>query len=197
MRGLLYSCTTSISEVWGDMSVKQYIETSRLLLRDWKEEDIPAFVRLNSDEKAMEYFLDTLSYEETVGFYHRIQEEFETCGYGLYAVERKEDGTFMGYVGLHRITFDIEIVPAVEIGWRLLPEYWNRGYATEAALACLDYARDRLKMKELYSFTSLLNKRSERVMQKIGMKRVKEFSHPLVDSSHPLCRHVLYKIDLV
>lgn len=176
--------------------IKIYIETPRLILRDWKEDDIPVFARLNSDEKAMEYFLNKLSYRETLDFYSRIKREFETCGYGLYAVERREDGSFMGYVGLHGITFDIDIAPAVEIGWRLLPDFWNRGYATEAALACLDYAKEQLKLKELYSFTSLPNKRSERVMQKIGMKWVKEFNHPLVALGHPLCRHVLYKIEL-
>lgn len=179
-----------------DECIKVYIETHRLILRDWKEEDIPHFACLNADEKVMEYFLKTLSYEETVEFYHRIKKEFAACGYGLYAVERKEDGVFMGYVGLHGITFNLDIVPAVEIGWRLLPEFWNQGYATEAALACLDYAGRELGLKELYAFTSIPNKRSERVMQKIGMKRIKAFDHPLVEPEHPLCRHVLYRKEL-
>ncbi|WP_455586945.1 GNAT family N-acetyltransferase [Bacteroides sp.] len=179
-----------------DACVKQYIETSRLILRDWKEDDIPAFAKLNSDEEVMEYFLKKLSYQETLDFYRRIKDEFETCGYGLYAVERKEDSVFMGFVGLHGVTFDVDFAPAVEIGWRLLPEFWNKGYATEAALACMNHAKEQLKLNVLYSFTSLPNKRSERVMQKIGMKWVKEFDHPLVDTGHPLCRHVLYKIEL-
>ncbi len=178
-------------------SPKQYIETPRLILRDWKEEDIPIFARLNSDDKAMEFFLNKLSYQETLNFYNRIQKEFSTSGYGLYAVEKKEDHAFIGYVGLHNITFDVDFAPAVEIGWRLLPEVWNQGYATEAASACLEYARTTLGLKELYSFTSLPNKRSERVMQKIGMMKDKEFNHPLVSPDHPLYRHILYKITLV
>lgn len=177
-------------------SVEKYIETNRLVLRGWKEEDIPVFARLNSDKQVMEYFLHTLTREETLGFYRRIQEEFAVSGYGLYAVETKQDGCFIGYVGLHNVTFDVDFAPAVEIGWRLLPGAWNKGYATEAASACLDYARNRLKMKEVCSFTSLPNERSQRVMQKIGMKRIKEFGHPLVDPAHPLYRHVLYKIKL-
>ena len=108
-------------------SSKQYIETSRLILRDWKEEDIPVFARLNSDDKAMEFFLNKLSYQETLDFYNRIQKEFSTSGYGLYAVEKKEDHAFIGYVGLHNITFDVDFAPAVEIGWRLIPEVWNQG----------------------------------------------------------------------
>ena len=147
--------------------MQTYIETSRLILRDWKEEDIPAFARMNADPHVMEFFLHPLTPEESLAFYHRIQNEFQTCGFGLYAVERKEDHAFMG-----------------------------RGYAPEAATACLEYARESLDIKELFSFTSLPNQRSERVMQKIGMERVREFGHPLVPAEYPLHRHVLYHIDL-
>lgn len=176
-------------------SPKQYIETPRLILRDWKE-DIPVFARLNSDDRVMEFFLNKLSYQETLDFYNRIRKEFASRGYGLYAVEKKEDHAFIGYVGLHDVTFDVDFAPAVEIGWRLAPEAWNQGYATEAASACLEYAKTTLVLKELYSFTSLPNKRSERVMQKIGMVKDKEFNHPLVSPDHPLYRHILYKITL-
>lgn len=175
---------------------KQYIDTPRLILRDWKEEDIPVFTELNRDERVMEFFLNKLTYQETIDFYNRIQTEFSTRGYGLYAVETKEDHAFIGYVGLHAVTFDVDFAPAIEIGWRLLPETWDKGYASEAASACLQYAKNILGLKEIYSFTSLPNKRSERVMQKIGMIKVKEFNHPLVPSDHPLLRHVLYRVNL-
>lgn len=175
--------------------MKHYIETPRLILREWAEEDIPEFARLNSDDRVMEYFLNKLSYEETIEFYNRIQEEFKASGFGLYAVERKEDHLFMGHVGLHKVTFAVDFAPAVEIAWRLLPEFWGKGYATEAAAACLNYAKNELKIAEVVSFTSLPNTRSERVMQNIGMTRVKEFNHPLVEPSHPLYRHVLYKAE--
>lgn len=177
-------------------SNKQYIETPRLILRSWKDEDMVEFARLNSDERVMEYFLKKLSYNETIDFYNHIQTEFEAYGFGLYAVEEKQNNVFIGYVGLHNITFDVDFAPAVEIGWRLLPESWNQGYATEAALACLDYAAAELQLNEICAFTSLLNKASERVMQKIGMKRIKEFNHPLVEPTNRLYRHVLYKIQL-
>lgn len=179
-----------------DTLPKHYFETSRLVLRSWKEEDIPAFVRINKDEQVMEYFLNKLTYEETLEFYNRIQKELDACGYGLYAVEKKNDHTFIGYVGFHEVTFEVDFAPATEIGWRLSAENWNKGYATEAASACLEYAQKHLKLKEVYSFTSLPNKRSQRVMQKIGMSKIKEFNHPLVPTGHYLCRHVLYKIEL-
>lgn len=177
--------------------MKQYMETSRLILRDWHEEDIPAFARLNADERVMEFFLNKLSYQETVAFYNRIRDEFDTLGFGLFAVEEKHTRTFLGYVGLHRVTFDVDFAPAIEVGWRLIPECWGKGYATEAATACLHYAKDELKLKEVVSFTSLPNKRSERVMQKIGMTRLKEFNHPLVAPEHPLYKHILYKITFI
>ena len=149
---------------------------------------------MNADPNVMEFFLNSLSSEESFAFYQRIQNEFQTCGFGLYAVERKEDHDFMGYTGLHQITFDVDFALGIEIGWRLAHEYWGQGYAPEAATACLEYTRNKTDIKELFSFTSLLNQRSERVMQKIGMERIREFDHPLVPGEHPLCRHVLYHI---
>lgn len=176
--------------------MKQYIETPRLILRSWKEEDIPHLARMNSNDKVMEYFLKQLSYEETIAMYNQIQEEFAKYGFGAYAVAEKDTGNFVGFVGLHNVTFEVDFAPTVEILWRLLPEFWGKGYAKEAATACLNYAKDELKLKEVVSFTSLSNKRSEHVMQKIGMTRIKEFNHPLVEPNHPLYRHILYKADL-
>lgn len=173
--------------------MKQYIETPRLILRDWKEEDVELFARINSDEQVMEYFLKRLDEKETLAFYRHIVDEFADCGFGLYAVEDKVDGTFIGYVGFHHFNFDADFAPGLEIGWRLRKESWGKGLATEAALACLEYGRDILGLQEVYSFTSLPNKRSERVMQKIGMSFVREFGHPLVDPAHALYKHVLYK----
>lgn len=146
--------------------MKQYFETQRLIFRSWQEEDISYLARLNSDDKVMEYFLKKLSYQQTIALYNQIQEEFTIYGFEAYSVEEKETGVFIGFVGLHNVTFEVDFAPAVEILWRLLPEFWGKGYATEAAIACLNYAKEELKLKEIVSFTSLLNKRSEHVMQK-------------------------------
>lgn len=107
-------------------------------------------------------------------------------------MQRKAEGDFIGFVGLHRFAFDVDFAPGIEIGWRLAPEVWGRGYAPEAATACLGYAGNVLGLETVYSFTSLPNLRSQRVMRKIGMERVGEFDHPLVPGDHPLRRHVLY-----
>ncbi|MCD7899618.1 MAG: GNAT family N-acetyltransferase [Bacteroides sp.] len=173
-----------------------YIETPRLFLRDWKEEDILPFAQLNSDPHVMKYFLKSLTKKESLEYYYRIQEEFTQRGYGLYAMEKKEDGAFIGYTGFHHITFDVDFAPGVEIGWRIRYEDWNKGYVTEAAKACLLYAKEYLTFQTIWSFTSLPNKSSERVMQKIGMERIKTFPHPAVPDEHSLKEHVLYKIML-
>ena len=64
----------------------------------------------------------------------------------------KKDHTYMGYTGLHQITFDVDFAPGIEIGWRLAYEYWGQGYAPEAANACLEYTRNKTDIKELFSF---------------------------------------------
>lgn len=174
---------------------KVYAETSRLILRSWNTEDIKPFAAINSDQQVMRYFPSPLSETESEAFYKRIIDELEQKGYGLFAVELKADGAFIGYVGLHEIGFDADFAPGVEIGWRLGSEYHNKGYATEAAVAVLSCAR-QLGLRRLYSFTAKLNIPSERVMQKIGMQKVGEFEHPKLDEDSPLRTHVLYRIDL-
>ncbi len=172
-----------------------HIETDRLILRSWKPEDLPSFADMNKDERVMRYFPATLTYQQTESFYNRIQSEFERKGWGLYAVEIKSTGEFIGYVGLHEIGFDANFTPGVEIGWRLAADYHNLGYATEAAKAVLSLAKST-GIERLFSFTAKINAPSERVMQKIGMVKAGEFMHPNLSDDSPLCVHVLYTIDL-
>ena len=143
----------------------------------------------------MKFFPALLMEEETKAFYNRIQDEFIRNGWGLFAVELKSTGHFIGYVGLHEIGFDAEFTPGVEIGWRLAADYHNKGYATEAAKEVLRLAKSK-GIERLFSFTADINKPSERVMQKIGMEKVGEFDHPKLSAESPLCRHTLYRIDL-
>ncbi len=143
----------------------------------------------------MRYFPATLNEAETEAFYNRIQDEFNRYHRGLYAVEIKTTGEFIGYVGLHEIGFEADFTPGIEIGWRLAADYHNQGYATEAAKAVLKLAKES-GIGRLYSFTAKINSPSERVMQKIGMVRVGEFKHPKLSVDSPLSDHVLYRIDL-
>lgn len=167
------------------------IETDRLILRSWHPDDLPLFADMNKDERVMRYFPALLSDAETELFYERIQNEFSQKGWGLYAVELKATGRFIGYVGLHEIGFEADFAPGVEIGWRLAADYHNKGYATEAAIAVLNMVHE-LGIERVYSFTAKVNLPSERVMQKIGMIKAGEFDHPRLAIDSPLRTHVLY-----
>lgn len=171
-----------------------YFETSRLRLRDWKEEDLEPFCRLNADEQVMKYFPKPLSTEETNEFYEVIEAEFRECGFGLYAVEIKESKTFIGFIGFHRATFAAGFTPCIEIGWRLKKEAWGYGYATEGASACLQHGFHTLDFDEVYSFTADVNIPSKKVMEKIGMSFIDMFYHPKVEQSSRLSKHVLFHI---
>ena len=137
-----------------------------------------------------------LSREQSDAVATRIRKHFDRHGYGLWAVELPELAPFIGFVGLSIPSFEAHFTPCVEIGWRLACEHWGRGYASEAATAALDFGFGELGLAEIVSFTSTVNQRSMRVMERIGMTRAPEddFDHPSLAEGHPLRRHVLYRI---
>ena len=174
------------------------METDRLILRDWKDEDLAPFADLNGDPGVMEYFPSVLTREESDDLASAIRNKIKIEGWGPWAVELKATGEFIGVVGLQKSESNLPFYPCVEVAWRLSSKHWNKGYATEAAKASLNYASSVLNLKEVVSFTAKLNVRSQTVMKKIGMcSDGYEFDHPGVPSDSPLCRHVLYKISFV
>lgn len=144
----------------------------------------------------MKHFPALLSREESDALVARIEAHFEQHGFGLWAVEIVEVAPFAGFVGLSVPRFEASFTPCVEIGWRLAAEHWGRGVATEAARRALDFGFTELGLKEILSFTVPENRRSRRVMEKIGMTHDPgdDFDHPLLPAGHPLQRHVLYRI---
>lgn len=172
--------------------MKYYFETLRLGFRNWRKTDAIPFARMNADPDVMQFFPARWSAEQTQEKMDSYQSEIGDKGYGLWAVEVKHAREFIGFIGFHEATFASHFTPCIEIGWRLDKRYWNFGYATEGAKGCLVRGKV-LGLKEIYSFTSALNARSERVMQKIGMIKIGEFQHPKIENDHPLKTHVLYK----
>jgi len=169
-------------------------DTGRLKLRQWIDGDFEPFARINSDPEVMKYYPNILSEEESNNLVHKFKILISEKGWGFWAVERIEDNSFIGFVGLNEPLYDLPVSPCVEIGWRLGKEYWGNGYATEAGKACLDIAFNILNLSEVYSFTSLSNKKSKAVMERIGMKDTGvEFEHPMIIEGHELRRHCLYK----
>jgi ribosomal-protein-alanine N-acetyltransferase len=149
---------------------------------------------MNKDPAVMQYFPRVYTEDESIAMVGRIGAFFDEHGYGLYALELRQTGEFIGYAGFAKPTFDSWFTPCIEIGWRLRQEYWGSGLATEAARACLEHGFQKLGLVEVFSFTALLNTRSERVMQRVGMTRLGEFDHPRMEPGHPLRPHVLYNI---
>ena len=172
------------------------LATERLKLRRWTDSDREPFAALNADLEVMEYFPAPLNRAESDRMIDRIEEVFDRKGFGLWAVEVADNGAFIGYVGLWPAVFEAHFTPAVEVGWRLAQASWGRGYATEAARAATADGFERLGLPEIVSFTALVNRRSQRVMEKLGMKRepADDFEHPLVPAGSPLRAHVLYRL---
>ena len=172
------------------------LETDRLILRDWRDADREPFARMNADPRVSEFLPGALTREESDDFVDRIVERWTEDGTGLWAVERREDGAFLGFTGLAVPRFEAAFTPAVEVGWRLAFEAWGHGYATEAARAALRYGFEVAGLDEIVSFTVPANVRSRAVMERIGMTRdpADDFDHPNLAPDSPLRRHVLYRL---
>ena len=170
-----------------------YLFTSqRLGFRKFHLGDSDNFYSMNSNDEVMRYFPSLLTKDQSDSLLDRINTHIDENGFGFLAVDHLDTNTFIGFIGLKRTNFEADFTPCVEIGWRLIPDFWNQGLASEGASRCLEFAFSALQLNEIYSFTPLLNKPSERVMQKIGMIKVGEFEHPLVEDGHPLKTHCLY-----
>jgi RimJ/RimL family protein N-acetyltransferase len=170
------------------------LRTSRLLLRQWQQEDLPAFAQLNADAEVMRYFPEPLSADDSNALATKLAAQINERGWGLWAVEISQSNQFIGFVGLGK-NADTPRGEVIEVGWRLARDSWGKGYATEGAKAALVYAFQMLKVNEVYSLTSVINQRSRAVMSRLGMTDTGEnFDHPKVPQESPLREHVLYKI---
>ena len=173
------------------------LDTGRLLLRRWRDDDREPFARLNADPVVMEHFPARLTRPESDALVDRIEAHFAARGFGLWAVEVPGVVSFAGFVGLSVPSFAAHFTPCVEVGWRLAPDTWGRGYATEAAAAALDAGFGRFGLDQIVSFTVPANRRSRAVMERLGLRRSPsdDFDHPSLPDGHALKRHVLYRID--
>ena len=143
------------------------LTTPRLLLRTFREDDLPLYAALNADPAVVEFLGGvplTREFSDEIAAW--ANEVYEAEGIGLLAVERREDGAFLGMCGLHHL----ETYPDdVEVGWRLAHEHWGQGYATEAATAWLELAFGSMGLPRVISVTDPPNVRSLAVMHRLGM----------------------------
>ena len=171
------------------------LTTDRLILRQWRPEDLAPLSVLNADPKVMKFFPSPLTVEQTKRSMQRFSAGIEAHGFGFWAAEQRDTGELMGFIGLQHAPDDLACAPAIEIGWRLMHTFWGEGYAPEGARAVLAFAYSDLKLDSVISFTAAANKPSRRVMQKIGMWHdgAGDFEHPSVHEGSPLKSHVLYR----
>lgn len=171
------------------------LRTERLLLRPWRDSDRAPFAALNADAHTMRFFPAPLSRGESDALAERCQALIALRGWGFWAVERQEDGVFIGMIGLHVPAPELPFSPCVEVGWRLARAHWGQGLATEGTRAALAFGFDRLQLAEIVSFTTVTNAPSQAVMRRLGMRRdAATFEHPALPASHPLREHVLYRM---
>ena len=173
------------------------IETERLRLRDWREEDRGPFAAMNADPNVMQFFPSTLSREQSDALMDRIGSYLERRGFGLFAVERRADDAFLGFTGFSTPPADTPVVGEVEIGWRLASDHWRQGFAYEAASACVEWFWRETSHSRLVSFTAEVNEPSWRLMRKLGFEHRPDldFDHPAVARGNLLRAHVVYVME--
>ncbi len=173
------------------------LETERLILRTWNDDDLENYYQINQDQKVTEFLLVTPTMEQVKEFMHGMNEQYKELNYTLFAAVEKSSHALIGFIGLNPPKWESHFTPCVEIGWRLGSKYWGMGYATEGAEAVLAYGFDQCHLNEIVSFTVHENIRSRRVMEKLSMEHdsADDFNHPLVPVDHKLLKHVLYRIN--
>lgn len=169
--------------------------TERLRLRQWRSSDCEPLAELNADPRVMEFFPSTLEREASFAAVSRWQSQITERGWGLWAAEIRGSNDFIGFVGLQVSGAPLPFAPCVEVGWRLAHSYWGKGYATEAAKGALRVGFEQLELLEIVSFTSVNNRKSRAVMERLGMQEAKAtFQHPSVPEGSPLREHCLYRL---
>ena len=174
--------------------MKYLFKSERLGFRKWIEEDEAKMIAISAYPVVMEYFPYVATPDQTVDFIERMKSMYDDKGYCYFAVDELETGEFIGFIGLCDQDFDVEFCPCTDIGWRLASKYWNKGYATEGATACLDYAFETIGLNEIYSTAPIINTSSINFMMKLGMEKHSDYIHPKLLGNKRLKNYTCYKI---
>jgi len=145
---------------------EEVFSTPRLTLRTFRGDDLAFYAALNADPEVARWLGGPITRSQSDAIAEWAQDLYEREGIGLLAVERTDDGVFLGMCGLHHQS---SYPDDVEVAWRLAGEHWGKGYATEAATAWLDHGFGTLGLPRIISITDVLNVRSLAVMQRLGM----------------------------
>jgi RimJ/RimL family protein N-acetyltransferase len=169
------------------------IETERLILRPWRDDDRAPFAAINGDPRVGQWLGGAIDRAASDVLMDRIQAQIEAEGFGFWAAERRADGRLAGMIGIRRQA-EAPPGPCLELGWRLAVEMQGAGLATEGARAALLWGFQTQADDEILSWTASTNLASQAVMRRIGMTPdpSRDFDHPRLAKDHPLNRHVVY-----
>jgi RimJ/RimL family protein N-acetyltransferase len=172
------------------------IETGRLILRRWEERDAPAFHAMGQDPRVMEYLGPPMGRADVDAAMARQNGFADSHGCCFWAMERREDGAFLGFCGIKPGASDTPIEGRSEIGWRLAAQYWGQGFAREAAEASLAHGWNALGLDSVWAITTVGNSRSWGLMERLGMRRHPDldFDHRLPGLEARLRPHITYSI---
>lgn len=156
------------------------LHTPRLLLRRWRDADVEPMAAINGDPDVMRWIgAGTVrNLEQTRAGIAAIEREWEANGYGLFAIEERASGDFVGFSGLTVPYFLPELMPAVEIAWRLSRRHWGRGIGTEASAAALRFGLAEIGLPRIVAIVQFGNGASERIMVKLGMHLARQTVDP-------------------
>tara|TARA_B110000908_G_C10091101_1_gene374054 strand:+ start:143 stop:730 length:588 start_codon:yes stop_codon:yes gene_type:complete len=176
-----------------------YLETERLYIREWVKRDIETLAKINSSPLVMEFFQSVMTHDDTYNFVNEIINHFKKHGFGLYALELKDTYELIGFCGLKEIEIFIPSLsdapkPVFEIQWRVSHNVWGKGYAPEAAKCLLHAAFNEFNLEQVIAFTSKLNQKSIRVMEKIGMTHDERDDFIMPFGNEDIKPHALFKM---
>lgn len=172
------------------------METERLVLRDWRDDDFDALHALCTCPQVMATIGPLHDEDKTRGLLTRLQERTARDGHTFWAMERKDDGRVIGFCGVSRGPVP-PIEGVLEIGWRVVADCWGQSYAREAAEATLRWIAANRPGEPVCAITSVGNDRSRGLMERLGLHRRHEmdFDHPNVDGGSHLKAHVTYWLE--
>ncbi|MBP7701151.1 MAG: GNAT family N-acetyltransferase [Phenylobacterium sp.] len=174
------------------------LETERLILRQWRDEDLDALAAMSADVEVMWWMGGVLTRDEARAFMDRSRDSFARLGMGRFAVVQKANGAFVGVTGLmpsHEMLADV-LPPFTDMSWILCREAWGQGYMTEACRAVIADGFGRLDLTEITAMTAPINLRSQAVMRRLGMvaEPTLDFDHPLYSDGDPLRRSLVHRV---
>src|SRR5688572_9410251 len=163
------------------------LETERLVMRDWRQDDLDELAAICSDPKVMATIGPLRDRAQAQELLDRFSERAARDGITFWALERKSDGRMIGFCGVGRGTVP-QLECELEIGWWLASDCWGQGYAREAAEAALAWTDARFPGEPVFAITSAGNTRSRGLMTRMGLQYCEgqDFDHPRIDPGSPL-----------